>query len=86
MKNLTIDYYANNFTATALEQMLHFADREMDNPEVRREVPKIKEALHVMKAFENLEELHKNGATSWDCPRCGNDPEDCWCEGPEEGK
>lgn len=19
---------------------------------------------------------------SWDCPRCGNDPEDCWCEGP----
>lgn len=22
----------------------------------------------------------EDGSTSWDCPRCGNDPEDCYCE------
>lgn len=61
MKNLPVDYYANNFTATALEQLLYMSTHEMEDAEVQREVPKIKEALHVLQVFENLEKNDSPG-------------------------
>jgi len=45
MKNLTVDDYRRLFTRDALEQLIHMGEREVYDPEVRREVVKIKEAL-----------------------------------------
>lgn len=28
----------------------------------------------------DIEALHGMGHTTWDCERCGGDPEDCYCE------
>lgn len=45
IKNLSDTEYAEKYTPDALRQMLHFAVSESNNPDVMREVPKIRAAL-----------------------------------------